>query len=293
MKPNAWQIQNNPRNPLALTNWLDKARSVLKSIPEEPVSSLYAITTHVLGKPRSWIQAHPEFILSNNQAAKLENNLNRLLQGEPLPYITGIQEFFGLDIHVTPDVLIPRPETEMLVEAALAWLEEHPEITRVADIGTGSGCIAVSLAKNKPSIKIFASDFSRKSLQIAQKNIIAHKLEDRIALLQTNLMSGIKNRFGLICANLPYIPSAKLSKLRVSRYEPLSALDGGEDGLKTIDQLLTQINHADQHSYLILLEIESSQAASIQDMIHSHFPEASITITNDLNNLPRLVKILL
>ncbi len=290
MKPNDCQNQNEAGR-LTLKEWLAKARVAMRSIPEEPVSSLYAITAYTLGKPRSWIQAHPEFNLSSDIAKSLDMNLKRLLHGEPLPYITGNQAFFGLDFHVTRDVLIPRPETEMLVETALSWLEKHPDKTSAVDIGTGSGCIAISIAKNNQRVQFIATDRSYKSLQIARKNIQAHKLDKRINLLRTNLLSGTQAHFDLICANLPYIPTAKLRELRVSRYEPLSALDGGKDGLIYIDQLLYQIHNIDHENSLVLLEIESCQAASVQDVIHSHFPKAGITITSDLNNLPRLVKI--
>ena len=180
-----------------------------------------------------------------------------------------------------------------MVEAALDWLKSHPGDRTAADVGTGSGCIAVSIAKNNPKVHFLATDRSLNSLQFARENIRSHHLDSRINLLQTDLLSGVQTHFDLICANLPYIPSEKLASLRVSRYEPLSALDGGKDGLSIISRLLRQIQTLQDQASLILLEIESGQSDAIKNLIHSHFSRASITITNDLNNLPRLVKVFL
>jgi release factor glutamine methyltransferase len=293
MKRSDWPNPNKVSAPLSLGDWLTQARSAIKALPDEPTSSLYAIIAFALDKPAYWAQAHPEFSLDTKQITHLNHHLQRLLAGEPLPYIIGKQAFYGLDFIVSPHVLIPRPETELLIETALAWLSEHPAARQCADVGTGSGCIAVAIADHNPHVRFTASDLSYPSLLIARQNIHQLQLSQRIDLLQTDLLLGLQVKFDLICANMPYIPTHKLKNLRVSQYEPISALDGGRDGLTLIDQLLEQAHTRTKASGMILLEIEFSQSDAIATLIHSHFPNAGITITNDLNNQPRLVKITL
>ena len=293
MKRSDWQTLNNLPAPLSLGDWLNQARRAIQTLPDEPASSLYALIAYALDKPAYWAQAHPESSLNTKQIAHLNNLLQRLLAGEPLPYITGQQAFYGLDFVVNPDVLIPRPETELLVETALAWLTEHPSARQCADVGTGSGCIAIAVANHNQRVRFTASDRSFRSLLVARQNIRRHRLIQRIDLLQTDLLLGTQTTFDLICANLPYIPTHKLENLRVSQFEPISALDGGQDGLLLIDRLLIQAQRLIKTGGMMMLEIEFSQSEAIERLIHSHFPNAGVTITNDLNNLPRLVKITL
>lgn len=291
MKRSGCQNQNNPAVVQNLGQWLSNALQALRSLPDEPTSSIYALIANTLEKPGYWPQAHPEFELNTGQIEELDLKLKRLLAGEPLPYITGKQAFYGLDFFVNSDVLIPRPETELLVEAALDWLGENSNRNLIADIGTGSACIAVSIANYNPDHHTIATDISLKSLQVAKQNITVHKLEQHISLVQTDLLNGIQTQFDLICANLPYIPSYKLDTLNAAKYEPPSALDGGSDGLNLISRLLEQAKNSIKSGGLILLEMEYSQADPIKRLVQTHFPGASVTITNDLNNLPRLVKI--
>jgi len=215
----------------------------------------------------------------------------RLLAGEPLPYLIEKQEFFGIDFNVTPDVLIPRPETELLVEFAVAWLKRKTGRTLVADVGIGSGCISVALGKYLPYASIIGTDFSNNALQVAKGNIKKHTLENQISLVQTNLLTGLAARFDCICANLPYIPTKTLSSLPVNNYEPLAALDGGDDGLRFIEPLLNQSQKVINPDGLILMEIESTLSHSVFDLAAIVFPEASIKIHDDLAGLPRLVQI--
>ena len=178
-----------------------------------------------------------------------------------------------------------------MVESAIDWLASRSESGLAADIGTGSGCIAISLAHHFPGQHVIAADISYASLQVAKDNIAFHALNRRVHLVQSDLMSAIRVKFSLICANLPYIPARKLASLEVAQYEPLGALDGGTDGLDLIRRLLAQAKTRISPAGLILLEMEFSQSEPIKKVIQSHFPGAGITITNDLNNLPRLVKI--
>ena len=161
-------------------------------------------------------------------------NLARLESGQPLPYVLGAWEFYGLTFELTPDVLIPRPETELLVEQALEWLADRPAPLLAADVGTGSGCIAISLAVHAPQLRLLASDLSWPALQVARSNLARHRVEGQISLLQCDLLPPLSLPFDLLVANLPYIPSPVLPGLKLSLSEPPLALDGGLDGLDFI-----------------------------------------------------------
>ncbi len=288
MKRSDWPKRNNPAEPLTLGAWLDSARRALGTLADEPSSSVYAIAAKALTQPAYWPQVHPEFTLTPELQKRLDQDLARLLGGEPLPYITGIQAFYGLDFFVTPDVLIPRPETEILVNLALEEFAEVHGPCLAADVGTGSGCIALALACSHPLIRIVATDISYNSLSVARKNCQHHRQAERIALLQTDLLAGLQTKFDLICANLPYIPTEKLNDLEVARHEPRLALDGGLDGLDLITRLLAQAKDCLKPDGLILLEMEISQSETIRQAIHLPFPKASVTIVDDFNRLPRL-----
>jgi len=291
MKRSDCQYPSHHNHLVTLGDWLNKARSALRKMPGEPYSSLYALAAHTLDRPTFWIQAHPEYILDSGQETRLDMDLVRLLDHEPLAYITGIQAFYGLDFRVNPHVLIPRPETESLVSNALDWLKNRDGECLIADVGTGSGCIAIAIAKNYAQAHFIATDVSYKSLQAAQLNYIQHDLEDHIDFLQADLLCGLRTQFDMICANLPYIPTTKLDKLDVAKFEPRKALDGGAEGLDLISRLLTQAQALIKPDGLILLEMECSQAQAIQAVIHDVFPKAGVKIIDDLGELPRLVKI--
>ncbi len=155
---------------------------------ETPELDSQVLLAFVLNKTRTWIAAHPEAPLTQPQLASLEKAVSRLEAGEPLPYILGHWEFFGLDLELTSDVLIPRPETELLVERAIEWLNASSVRRTVADIGTGSGCIAVALAKHIPDAKIIATDISRPAIMVAQRNARRHNLVRQIDFVQCDLL---------------------------------------------------------------------------------------------------------
>ncbi|MDK2979913.1 MAG: release factor glutamine methyltransferase [Chloroflexota bacterium] len=288
MKRSGYPKPSDPRASVELGEWLAAARQALSRLADEPPSSLYALVAHILDKPAYWPQAHPEHLLKAGQVKQLDQRLNLLLAGEPLPYLLENQAFFGLDFFVNPDVLIPRPETELLVETALDWLAQHPEASRTVDVGTGSGCIAISLAKHFPRLSWTATDVSFKSLLVARRNRARHSMDANLNLVQCDLLAGLCGPFDLICANLPYIPTPTLETLEVTRHEPLGALDGGPDGLRLIDRLLAQTTSRLNPGGMILLEMEATQSESIRPIIQRHFPRAGVTIRPDLNQLPRL-----
>ena len=291
MNQTAFQFQKRRIDTVALGDWLKKARTQISAASEEPASSINALIGFVLNKPVHFGISHPETSLSAAEETCLNGLLDRLLSGEPLAYLIGRQEFFGIDFKVTPDVLIPRPETELLVEKAVDWLQTRRGKVLVADVGTGSGCIAAAICSQIPSAKVVGTDFSYNALQIAKKNIQSLELENRISLVQSDLMAGLQGQFDCICANLPYIPSEILSSLRVKKFEPLAALDGGLDGLKYFGPLLYQSQTRLKPDGQVLLEIETTRSQAVIELAALVFPSASIRIHHDLAGLPRLVQI--
>ena len=274
-----------------ITTWLRNSIQLLHPVSETPNLDAQLLLAEALQRPREWILTHPEFLLTTDQIEKANKNLYLLLAGKPLPYITGQQEFYRLPFVITPDVLIPRPETELLVEYALTWLKGRPAGQLVADVGTGSGCIAISLIVNLPSIQAMAVDISWNALQVARKNFQNLAPTANLFFIQSDLLSSISVKFDLICANLPYIPTQTLSELAVSRQEPILALDGGPDGLALIKKLLFQSKNLITPDGLLLLEIEHTQSASAFSLAEFSFPDARIKILPDLADQPRLLVI--
>lgn len=270
--------------------WLNSAKARLAAGVEEPRLEAQVMAGHLLERPRAWLLTHPEVELDENQTLALEQMLEARLAGQPLPYLLGHWEFFGLDFKVSPAVLIPRPETELLVETALDWLKRHPG-RRAVDVGTGSGCIAVSLALHCPRIEVYAVDISRQALRVAFENVGLHQLEDRVHLWQGSLLTAARGPFDLLCANLPYIPSAKVNTLAVAAHEPRLALDGGEDGLDLVGALLADAPAVMAAGGLMLLEIESGQGESAVQLARQKLPGAVSAVHNDLAGLPRFISV--
>ncbi len=249
------------------------------------------LVAHCLDKPRTWIIAHPEAPLNNAQYNKIIQAANRMEHGEPLPYIIGHWEFYGLDFHLTPSVLIPRPETELLVERGIHWLQRHPPKYKVVDVGTGSGCIGIALANNISAFKLLLTDISTEALEVAKVNAEKFSLLDRMEFLQADLLDGVPGPFGLICANLPYIPTLKLMKLPVAEREPRLALDGGLGGMEVISRMLEQAKGQLVSGGLMLLEIESSQGDDVKTLAKAHYPASKVQILKDLSGLDRCLEI--
>jgi release factor glutamine methyltransferase len=268
---------------------LAHAYARLAPVSENPALEAQLLLGHVLQQSRTWVLSHPEFALQPEQLEALTPLLERLVSREPLPYLLEKTEFYGLTFTVSPFVLIPRPETELLVEEALKWLHANTGRRRAVDVGTGSGAITVALAVRCPDIQILAVDRSRPALEIARKNIEAHGLSDRVRLVQSDLLAGAAGRFDLVCANLPYIPTGKLPELAVSRYEPRLALDGGEDGLRLVERLLADLPRILVPGGLALLEIEAGQEESSLALSRKFFPEAKSSVLEDLSAQPRLL----
>jgi len=271
----------------------------LAQTSDTPALDASVLLAHVLDKPRTWVMAHPEVTLTTQQKKQLDDSLARLERGELFPYVLGHWEFFGMDFDVTPEVLIPRPETELLVEKAIAWLQESPIRRTVADIGTGSGVIAISIAAHFPDMHVLATDISGAALEVARKNAIKFDVIHRIDFLQCDLLPyhidplPTDRHFDLICANLPYIPTERLRNLPIYGHEPTLALDGGSDGMKTIRRLLDIAPGWLAPNGMILLEIEATQGLQALNIACDMFSEATIHLHQDLAGQDRLLEIML
>lgn len=270
-----------------LIGWLEAARQALAAVSDQPSLEAQVLLGGKLGKTRAWIFAHSETALTDAEIYQLNQWVNRRLDHEPLPYILGRWEFYGLNFLITPDVLIPRPETEQLVDLGRDWLKAHPGPRRAVDVGTGSGCIAASLAYWSPELVVYACDKSLEALRVASYNFRSHGLADRAIPVACDLLAALRGPFDLICANLPYIPSDTLADLAVSQFEPRLALDGGQDGLRLIEPLLEQSRQRLSPGGRIILEIEFSQDLSAVDTARRYFPYAGISLKRDLSGLPR------
>jgi release factor glutamine methyltransferase len=264
----------------------------LTQTSETPFLDAQVLVAHFLEKPRAWVLAHPEAGLYPLQQKTITMAVERLQQGVPLPYIIGHWEFYGIDFQLTPDVLIPRPETELLVERALLWLRDHPGAHRIVDVGTGSGCIGISMAVNNPAIDLLMTDASPEALQVARINAEKFGLTPRLEFQQADLLEGVMGSFDLICANLPYIPSRVLKSLPVSEREPLLALDGGQDGLELITRLLDQSRDHLSPGGLLLLEIESTQGKEATSIARNLYPASKVQVLKDLSGIDRCVEIM-
>lgn len=271
----------------------------LRPLSDTPALDASVLIAQIVGKPRSWVVAHPEIILTPGQQEKMHASLLRLESGEAFPYVLGHWEFFGLDFDLTHDVLIPRPETEILVEKAIAWLQRHPGRSNVADVGTGSGAISIAIAAHVPSVHILATDVSANALRVAKQNAEKHGVSQQIEFVACDLLpdrSWQGDRvftLDLLCANLPYIPTDTLPSLAVFGREPSLALDGGPDGLDLHRRLFGVAPEWMAAGGKLLLEIEATQGAGIQTIAREAFGTARLDLHRDLAGKDRLLEITL
>lgn len=246
----------------------------------------------VLGISRVQLYQDLDRELSSGEEADFGRLISRRLSGEPVAYITGHREFFGLDFYVDASVLIPRPETELLVEKALSLARERP-IATIADIGTGSGAIAVSLALNLPQTKVFATDVSASALKVARLNSQRHSVLDRVCLLEGDLLSPLPEPVDLIIANLPYVRQEEVSRRHLASFEPELALAGGCGGLGKIRELCHKLGDRLYPGGSLLLEVGIGQSRAVASLLHSLFPFAEIEITPDLSGIDRVISLTL
>lgn len=260
---------------------------------ESPRLDAEILLAHARGCPRIQLYTNYDEPLTEGQRAVMRDLVQRRAAAEPVAYLVGHREFFGLDFRVSRDVLIPRPDTETLVVAGLEFLATRPQ-PRVLDVGTGSGCIAISLAVNAPNAILVATDQSAAALEIARENAARHGVDDRIRFVEGDLYAplSVSEPFDLIVSNPPYIASAEIDTLApdVRLHEPRAALDGGPDGLAIIRRLL-----ADARAFLspaggLLIEISSEQAESVTQLLAASGAFEDIRVIHDLSRQPRVVQ---
>jgi release factor glutamine methyltransferase len=247
---------------------------------------------HITKLPPVQIYTQTEQTLSPEQEKDLYKLIERRLRREPTAYIISRREFYGIDFYIDSRVLIPRPETELLVDTALEVLKTICS-PLIADIGTGCGAIAISLALNLPRIKIYATDISRPALEVARLNCEHHNVTRQVTILQGNLLEPLPESVDLIVANLPYVRSSELDNLsqEITGFEPRTAIDGGENGLEYIRQLLRQTGGKIKPRGCLLMEIGQNQEQEVVHLIHRYLNKASFTFIPDLNGINRVVKI--
>jgi len=270
---------------------IKQTTNFLRPFSETPLLDAQVLISHFINKSRSWVIAHSEHHISNHERVRLSEAIGRILRGTPLPYVLGEWYFFGEQFIISSDVLIPRPETELLIEHALSIINAKPKTKRIADVGTGSGIIAVTLAIHSPESKIYASDISYQALKICRENAIRHHVEKQITIIQADLLSYTNRPFDLICANLPYIPTETLMSLDVRTREPITALDGGKNGLKYINKLIQQAYTLLAQHGKLLIEIEANQGHEVLSFAESVFGMNKAKIIKDLAGRDRLLKI--
>lgn len=267
---------------------------------------------HVLGRNRAWLYAHPEERLEPRSVAHYFDLVKRRAAGEPTQYLTGRQEFWGLELEVTPDVLIPRPETEHVVEVALERLRRdtdpsgrsarHSEALRIADVGTGSGCLAIALGRELPEANVFATDISSAALEVARRNAVRHGVAARVHLVRCNLLEAFLQTdlpvttrqppiFHLVVSNPPYIARSEAAALprEVREHEPKAALFASDDGHALYAPLLAQAAELLLPGGSVVVELGYDSLAPVLASVESSDNWTSVSVKDDLAGIPRVL----
>jgi release factor glutamine methyltransferase len=267
---------------------LTKATHDLRAVTDAPRLEAECLLVHVCRTSRATLLAHPERALSAAEVINYQALVCRRVANYPLPYLIGHIEFYGLDFTVSPEVLIPRPETETLIDLALAC---RPQT--IVDVGTGSGCIAVSLAVHLQKSTVHAIDISPAALAVARQNADKHGVSDQICLIAGDVLNPRPNPADLIISNPPYIPTGECATLPLSirDYEPRCALDGGPNGLAIIQSLLFQAPAVLKPGGTLLIEIGADQGAAVTRLARTFFPNAEIHLHTDLAGRDRVLEI--
>jgi release factor glutamine methyltransferase len=272
--------------PLTAGEALQAARARLAAASKHPRRDAELLLEHALGCDQTALMTHPERVLSAAELEQFERLVERRLASEPMQYLTGEQEFFGLRFEVSPAVLIPRPETEHLVEAMLERFTREDAV-RIVDVGTGSGAIAVTLAHALPHSRVTAVDLFPAALEVARRNAERHGVIHRLTLLTSDLLAGVDGAgFDAVVANPPYIAVEEVLERQVADYEPHSALYAGPTGLEIYERLIPQAARVLKPGGWLMLEIGYGQSAAVQNLMNGW---AGVTLVNDLQGIPRVV----
>jgi len=275
---------------------LRSAREVLSSQSiEDAHLEAELLLRYLLGINRAQFYTDQEKELTAQQSQAYQSLVQRRLSGEPTAYILGKREFYGLDFHVDRRVLIPRPESELLVDKALEFAGEHTNVSQlfIADVGTGCGNLAISLAVHLPQTQIYASDISQAALEVAAINCQHHNVGQRIHLLQGYLLEPFPVRVHIIVANLPYVNDKELAELEphVRDFEPRFALAGGSQGLDYIAELLSQAPGKLSQGGAVFIEIGEGQGTAVIALARKHFPRSEACLYPDLSGIDRVLGI--
>ncbi len=243
-----------------------------------------------LGRDRAFLYGHPEHQLSAEEQARYDDALGQRARGIPAQYITGHQEFWGMDFIVSPAVLIPRPETEHVIEELLGCVGRAPSPAklRIVDVGTGSGCIALALAKELPQAEIYAIDISPAALEITRANAARLRLESRVQFHEGDLLAGIeKNSFEFVVSNPPYVGESEEDsvQLEVRKFEPRGAVFAGPTGLEVIERLIPQAHEVLKSGGWLVMEISGTIATRVKEMLEDW---NGVQITKDLQGIERV-----
>lgn len=268
----------------ALNSAIDRLTSAQVGSPRLNAETLLMFT---LDCDRAYLFAHPERELTPQEENRYQEVISQRMGGVPAQYITGHQEFWGMDLIVSPAVLIPRPETEHVVEAVLP-LARAVEKPRIIDVGTGSGCIALALAKELPQAEIHATDISPAALEIARANAARHRLDSRIHFHQTDLLHGFEpGTFDLVVSNPPYVGESEEDQvqLEVRKFEPRDAVFAGATGLEVIERLVSQAHAVLKPGGFLAMEMSGTIAEGVKRLLASW---SGLRVINDLQGIPRL-----
>ena len=266
---------------------LQVARARLASVSQYPRRDAELILGHVLGCDPTAFLTHPERLLSEQEAEHFEILLKRRLASEPVQYLTGGQEFFGLLFAVSPDVLIPRPETEHLVEAVLARFDPDASPS-IVDVGTGSGAIAVAIAHALTRSRVMAVDFSLAALEVARHNAERHGVIDRVTLRLSDLLAEAGSaEFDVVVSNPPYIANGEKLESQVSDYEPRTALYAGPTGMEVYERLIPQASQVLKPQGWLMMEIGYGQRPALEALLGRW---SEVSFVPDLQGIPRVVR---
>ena len=273
---------------LTVRDSLAQAEQVLtQSGCTEPRANAEFLLAHLLHMSRTWLTAFGQELLPTDKQQAYERLVARHANGEPLAYITGFQPFCNLEISVTPDVLIPRPETEELVEWAAHFFNPAAPL-KILDLCTGSGCIALALAAQLPHACVTAADISLRALQVARHNAERLKLQEKITFIESDLWENVQGDFDIIVSNPPYIPSGDLPGLmREVQAEPTLALDGGPDGLQLTRQIIRRAGRFTHAGSILGLELCQGQPAGVAALLNGLGWRA--TVKKDIFGIERFV----
>jgi release factor glutamine methyltransferase len=291
-------MMNSREVALSVATLLTRGTETLSAASiDEPRREARLLLREILGVPQAWIMSNPEADVDRDQQHRYLDAVRRRAGNEPAAYILGHKEFFGLDLEVEPCVLIPRPETELLVEQALQACErilaEERRFVVAADLGTGSGAVAIALAARQPRVRVVAVDGSTAALDVARRNARRLGVDDRIDFRLGDLLEGVQERFDLVVANLPYVPSYEVDQLmpEVSRFEPRVALDGGPDGMAVIRRALEQTISKGERPAAMLFEIGEGQGGTLSALARALYPGAKVRVARDYAGLERILSI--